>query len=147
MDLKPLWSILSLLVLFNFNINILIHFSFNHFILALQKLSYYIEQHFMNLESMIPYIYVVSSNFSCLLSDPFWVSLFLLHVLLLVWLLGYEGCKEIICKEDWKRRKETQDIFYILTLLIGSTTIQLVKKLFLNPNEIAVSPKQGVKMY
>ena len=39
-----------------------------------------------------------------------------------------------------------QDIFYILTLFLDSTTIQLVRKLFLNPNEMVVSPRQGVKM-
>ena len=39
-----------------------------------------------------------------------------------------------------ERRQEKkiggQDIFYILTLFLGSTTIQWVRKLFLNPNEM-----------
>ena len=39
-----------------------------------------------------------------------------------------------------------QYIFYILTLLLGSTTIQWVRKLFLNANEMSVSPGQGIKM-
>ena len=37
-----------------------------------------------------------------------------------------------------------QDIFYILLLFLGSTTIQLVRKLFPNTNEMVVSPTQGV---
>ena len=46
-----------------------------------------------------------------------------------------------------ERRQEkktgSQDIFYILTLFLGSTTIQWVRKLFLNPNEIVASVSLG----
>ena len=54
-------------------------------------------------------------------------------------------------KELYKRRQEKklggQDIFNILPLFLGSTTIQWVRKLFLNTNEIVASPSQGVKMF
>ena len=53
-------------------------------------------------------------------------------------------------KELYERRQEEkiggQDIFYILPLFLGSTTIQWVRKFFLNTNEMVVSPSQGVKM-
>ena len=49
-----------------------------------------------------------------------------------------------------ERRQENkikgQDIFYILTLFLGLTTIQWVRTLFLNPNEMGASPRQGVEM-
>ena len=49
-----------------------------------------------------------------------------------------------------QRRQEKkiggQGIFYVLTLLLGSTTIQWVRKLFLNPNEMVASLRQGVIM-
>ena len=44
--------------------------------------------------------------------NPFWVSLFLSHVILLVWFLGYEGYKGIIWKEDKKRREEAKTSLY-----------------------------------
>ena len=47
-------------------------------------------------------------------------------------------------KKLYERRQEEkigfQDIFYILPLFLGSTTIQWVKKLFLNTNEMVASP-------
>ena len=50
-----------------------------------------------------------------------------------------------------ERRQEKkiggEDIFYILTLFLGSTTIQWLRKSFLNLNEMVASPRQGVKMY
>ena len=53
-------------------------------------------------------------------------------------------------KELYKRRQEekigVQDIFYILPLFLGLTTIQWVRKFFLNTNEMIASPSQGVKM-
>ena len=53
-------------------------------------------------------------------------------------------------KELYERRQEEkiggQDIFYILPLFLGSTTIQWVRKFFLNTNEMVASPSQGVKM-
>ena len=53
-------------------------------------------------------------------------------------------------KELYERRQEkkigNKDIFYILPLFLGSTTIQWVKKLFQNTNEMVTSPSQGVKM-
>ena len=39
-----------------------------------------------------------------------------------------------------------QDIFYIVPLFLGLTTIQWGRKLFLNTNEMFASPGQGVKM-
>ena len=52
-------------------------------------------------------------------------------------------------KELYERRQEEkisgQDIFYILSLFLGSVTIQWMWKFFLN-NEMVVSPSQGVKM-
>ena len=48
-----------------------------------------------------------------------------------------------------ERRQEKkigyQDIVYILNLFLDSTTIQWVRKLFLNPLEMVASPRQGVK--
>ena len=38
-----------------------------------------------------------------------------------------------------------EDIFYIFPLFLGSTTIQWVRKFFLNINEMVESPSQGVK--
>ena len=52
-------------------------------------------------------------------------------------------------KELYKRRRKKigdKDIFYILHLFLGSTTIQSVRKFFLNTNEMVKSPSQGVKM-
>ena len=53
-------------------------------------------------------------------------------------------------KELYERRQAEkirgQDNFYILPLFLGSTTIQWVKKLFLNANEMLVSPSQDVKV-
>ena len=39
-----------------------------------------------------------------------------------------------------------QDIFYSLPLFLDSTTIQWVRKLFLNTNEMVASLDYGVKM-
>ena len=39
-----------------------------------------------------------------------------------------------------------EDIFYILPLFLGSTTIQWVRKFFLDINEMVESPSQGFKM-
>ena len=56
-----------------------------------------------------------------------------------------------VAKELYERRQEKriggEDIFYILPLFLGSTTILWVRKFFLNTNEIVASPSQGVKMY
>ena len=41
----------------------------------------------------------------------------------------------------------SQNIFYILPLFLGSTTIQWVMKFFLNTNEMVASLSQDVKMY
>ena len=49
-------------------------------------------------------------------------------------------------KRRQEKKIEDQDIFYILTLLLGSTTIKLERKSFLNTNEIVAYPRQGVKM-
>ena len=46
----------------------------------------------------------------------------------------------------WEEKIGGQDIFYSLHLFLGSTTIQWVKKFFLNKNEMIASPSQGVKM-
>ena len=45
-----------------------------------------------------------------------------------------------------KKKIGGQDVFYIFTLLLGSTTILWVWKSFLNPNEMVAFPRQGVKM-
>ena len=54
-------------------------------------------------------------------------------------------------KELYERRQEekieSQDIFYILPLFLGSTTIQILRKFFLNTNEIVASPSQCVSRY
>ena len=53
-------------------------------------------------------------------------------------------------KELYERRQEKkiggQYIFYILPLFLGSTTIQSVRKFFLNTNEMVASSSQGIKM-
>ena len=54
-------------------------------------------------------------------------------------------------KELYERRQEKkiggQDIFYILPLFLGLTTIQWAWNFFLNTNGMVASPSQGVKMY
>ena len=49
-------------------------------------------------------------------------------------------------KEKDSKILETK-ISYILSLFPGSTTIQWVRKFFLNTNEMVESPSQGVKMF
>ncbi len=49
-------------------------------------------------------------------------------------------------KELYGKKTGGQDIFCIFTLLLGSTTIQWVRKLFSSPNEMGSSSWQGVKM-
>ena len=54
-----------------------------------------------------------------------------------------------VIKESYERQEEKiggKDIFYILPLFLSSTTIQWVRKFFLNTNEMVESPSQGVKM-
>ena len=46
-------------------------------------------------------------------------------------------------KELYERRQETKIYF----IFLGSTTIQWVKKLFQNTNEMVASPSQGVLGY
>ena len=41
-------------------------------------------------------------------------------------------------------KEEDEDVFYILLLFLDSTTIQWLKKFFLNTNEMVDSPSQGV---
>ena len=52
-------------------------------------------------------------------------------------------------KELYERRQEEkiggQDIFYMLPLFLGLTTIQWVRKFFLNTNEMVAPPCQGIK--
>ena len=52
-------------------------------------------------------------------------------------------------RELYNRRQEEklggEDIFYILPLFLGSTTIQSVRKFFQNTSEMVASPSQGVK--
>ena len=52
--------------------------------------------------------------------------------------------------ELYERKQEEkigdQDIFYIMPLFMGSTTIQWMRKFFLNTNEMVASPSQSVKM-
>ena len=48
-------------------------------------------------------------------------------------------------KEDRKKIRN-EDIFNILPLFLGSTTIQWVREFFLKTNEIVESSSQGVKM-
>ena len=54
-----------------------------------------------------------------------------------------------VVKELYERRRQQQigdeDIFYIFPLFLGSTTIQWVRKFFLNINEMVESTSQGVK--
>ena len=53
-------------------------------------------------------------------------------------------------KEFYERRQaekiEGQDIFYIMPLFLGSTTIQWVRKVFQNTNEMVASPSEGFNM-
>ena len=54
------------------------------------------------------------------------------------------------CKEFYERKQEKkiggQYIFYILPLFLGSTSIQWVRKFFLNTKETVASPSQSVKL-
>ena len=93
--------------------------------------------------------YSVSRYFSCcLLSDTvLGFSLFILHYNFAAfrsW--SMKAVKEIYGKKTGKEIGY-QDIFYILTIFLGSTTIQRVRKLFLDPNEMAASLRQGVKIF
>ena len=52
-------------------------------------------------------------------------------------------------KELYERREKNigyDDIFYIFPLFLSSTTIEWVRKFFLNTNEMVESPCQGVKI-
>ena len=49
-------------------------------------------------------------------------------------------------KKRQEENAEGQDVFYILPEFLGSTTIQWVKKFFLNTNEMVEFPSHGVKM-
>ena len=75
---------------------------------------------------------------------PFWVFLFLYFAAFRSW--SMKAVKKIYGKKTGKEIGY-QDIFYILTIFLGSTTIQRVRKLFLDPNEMAASLRQGVKIF
>ena len=91
--------------------------------------------------------YDVSMYFVLLFAIWLRFGLFYSYLMLFCW-FNFLDMKAV--KEIYERRQEKkiggQYIFYILTLLLGSTTLQWVGKLFPNPNEMVASPCQGVKM-
>ena len=71
----------------------------------------------------------------------------ILYFMLSYWFnfLDMKAVKELYAGRQ-EEKIEGQDIFYIFPLFLGSTTIQWVRKFFLNTNEMVASPSQGVKM-
>ena len=86
-------------------------------------------------------------NLCCCLQSESILGYSILTPILFCWfnILDMKAVKEL-----YERRQEekigAQDIFYILPLFLGSTTIQQVRKFLLNTNEMVASPSQGVKM-
>ena len=82
----------------------------------------------------------------CLLSDSI-LGYSILTPMLFCW-FNFLDMKAV--KELYERKQEEkivgQDIFYILSLFLVLTTIQRVRKFFLNTNEMVAFPSQGVKM-
>ena len=97
--------------------------------------------------SSLPSWYEVSLWFMLSLAIWLYSELFYSYPMLSCW-FNFLDMKAV--KELYERRQEEkicgQDIFYILSLYLDSTTIQWGRKLFLNTNEMIESPSQGIKM-